>query len=232
MIFLFIMAIGLIGLILMALPGIQNHGHAAAGHLPAPHHGSIHLGHGGAHGASHALTGAHSGHAMPQTGQAGAPSQGSGSSAAAASGQQGASVGFEFARLIPSPRAIFSMLALFGAFGFALIPIVHSLVYAALIAILPAWAIEYFAVRPLWNLMFQFQGTPSSPMESLVLCDAKAVTPFRNGKGVVAVEKDGRLVQFSARLHSTHANVPVNVGDSLCVEEVDAANQRVLVTLK
>jgi hypothetical protein len=157
-------------------------------------------------------------------GQANAP--------AASSGQQSQGAGFEFSRLIPSPRAIFSILALFGAFGFALVPIVHNVFYASLIAALPAWAIEYFAIRPFWNFLFQFQGKPTTPIEALVLCDAKAVTPFRNGKGVVAVEHDGRLVQFSARLQAAHANVPVNVGDSLCVEEVDAANQRVLVSLK
>ena len=236
MIFLFIMAVGLLGLVLMALPGMQRHGPGAAGHIPSAHHGGVHLGQGTAtHGAGHALQGVrgapgtqiapHTGHAMPSA-------RGSANAPASSGGQQGQTTGFEFSRLIPSPRAIFSMVTLFGAFGFALLPIVHSMIVAALIAIVPAWAIEYFAVRPLWNLMFQFQGVPSTPMEALVLCDAKAVTPFRNGKGVVAVEHDGRLVQFSARLQTTHANVPVNVGDSLCVEEVDTANQRVLVSLK
>ena len=64
------------------------------------------------------------------------------------------------------------------------------------------------------------------------MCDATAVTPFRNGRGLVSVEHDGQIVQFSARLQSTHINVPVKVGDALYVEEVDAANQRMLVSLK
>ena len=140
--------------------------------------------------------------------------------------------GFEFARLIPNPRAIFSILTLFGAFGYAIQPLVHLWWLAALIAIVPAWGIEYFAVRPLWNALFQFQGKPTSPIEALVTCDAKAVTPFRNGKGLVAIEHDGQLVQFSARLQETHANIPVKVGDTLCVEEVDPANQRVMVSVK
>jgi hypothetical protein len=46
------------------------------------------------------------------------------------------------------------------------------------------------------------------------------------------LEHDGRLVQFSARLPEAQAGMPVRVGDTLRVEEVDAANQRVLVTLQ
>ncbi len=231
MTFLLIMVAGLIGLLLMALPGMQQHGHAGiAPHVAPTAHGGIHLGHtGGTHGAAHALPG---GHAAPHGAvathaHAGAAQGNGGANAAEAPG------GFELARLIPSPRAIFSMLTLFGAFGYALLPLVHnSWQLAALIALLPAWSIEYFAVRPLWNFMFQFQGKPTAPIEALVTCDATAVTPFRNGKGMVSVEHNGQIVQFSARLQETHANVPIRVGDTLCVEEVDPANQRVMVSVK
>ena len=225
MTFLIIMVAGLIGLILMALPGLQHHAGIGAGaHIAPPAHGGLHLGHAaGSHSAGHSLSGARGGH-VPANASGAAPS------ANAPGGQQAA--GMELARLIPSPRAVFSILTLFGAFGYALLPIVHLWPLAALMAIVPAWAIEYFAVRPLWNVMFKFEGTPTTPMEALVTCDAKAVTPFRNGKGLVAVEHDGRIVQFSARLQQTHQNVPVRVGDTLCVEEVDAANQRVLVSVK
>jgi membrane protein implicated in regulation of membrane protease activity len=139
---------------------------------------------------------------------------------------------FEWARVIPSPRGVFSIMAMFGAFGYALLPLVHFWPLAAVLAFVPAWAIEYFAVRPLWNALFQFQGKPAAPIEALVTCDATAVTPFRNGKGLVAVEHNGQIVQFSARLQEAHASVPVHVGDKLCVEEVDSANQRMLVSVK
>ncbi len=234
MTFLIIMVAGLIGLLLMALPGMQQHGHAGiAPHIAPPVHGGLQIGHSaGAHGASQALTGAHGAHALPQgTGAA----HGHAMPATQASGGAQAPEtpgGFELARMIPSPRAIFSMLMLFGAFGYALLPLVHLWQIAALIALIPAWGIEYFAIRPLWNAMFQFQGKPTAPIEALVTCDATAVTPFRNGKGLVSVEHNGQIVQFSARLQESHANVPVKVGDTLCVEEVDPANQRMLVSVK
>jgi hypothetical protein len=226
MTFLIIMVAGLIGLLLMALPGIQQHGHAGVAPHITPHaHTGLHLGHStGGHGAAHAL---------PGTAGAHAGTHGAGSTHGHAGAHGGeAPEGFELTRLIPSPRAIFSMLTLFGAFGYAFLPILHSWQLAALAALVPAWAIEYFAVRPLWNAMFQFQGKPTTPIEALVTCDATAVTPFRNGKGLVSVEHDGRVVQFSARLQESHAGVPVKVGDTLCVEEVDAANQRVMVSVR
>ena len=224
MTFLIIMIAGLIGLLLMALPGMQQHGHiGGAPHIAPPVHGGLHLGH---------AAGTHGAHALPHgTGAAHAQT---GAVTHASGGTQAAEtpVGFEMTRLIPSPRAIFSILTLFGAFGYALLPIVHVWQLAALVALVPAWGIEYFAVRPLWNFMFQFQGKPTSPIEALVTCDATAVTPFRNGKGLVSVEHNGQVVQFSARLQETHANIPVKVGDTLCVEEVDPANQRMLVSVK
>ena len=222
--FLIIMVSGLIGLLLMALPGFMQHGHSGTPHIAPPTHGGLHIGGAhGAHGAGHALPGAHTGGAV----HGHAPGQ-------APVGVTGAiePPGFELTRLIPSPRAVFSILALFGAFGYALLPLVHWWPVAAALAVVPACSIEYFAMRPLWNLMFKFQGLPDQPMEALVTCEATAVTPFRNGKGLVSVEHNGRVVQFSARLSKEQGNVPVNVGDTLCVEEVDSGAQRVLVSLK
>jgi hypothetical protein len=235
MIFLVIMVAGLIGLLLMALPGLQQHGHAGTTpHIAPPAHAGLRLGHApAAHGSGQALPGVRAGNAAAHTGAVVAPRSAGGVPANAAGPAQNVeAAGFEIARLIPSPRAIFSMLTLFGAFGYALFTVLHVWQLAALIALVPAWGIEYFAVRPLWNLMFQFQGKPTTPIEALVMCEAKAVTPFRNGKGLVSVEHDGRVVQFSARLQESHANVPVRVGDTLCVEEVDPANQRMVVSVR
>ena len=82
----------------------------------------------------------------------------------------------------------------FGAFGYALVAgLQFSPLPAGLLALLPACGIEYFAVRPLWNLMFQFQGRPCSSLATLRFCEARAVTPFRNGRGLVEAELDGRI---------------------------------------
>jgi hypothetical protein len=135
-------------------------------------------------------------------------------------------------RFLPSPRIIFSLLALYGAFGNALL---HAggmrPLMAALVAVLPTLAVERFAVAPLWNLAFRFQAKPSSPLEVLVLGEARAVTPFRNGRGVVAVVRDGRLVQFSARIAEREAGeTRIRVGDRLLVEDVDAKRETLTVS--
>jgi hypothetical protein len=121
---------------------------------------------------------------------------------------------------------------MFGAFGYAFVAGLQlSPLPAGILALVPACGIEYFAVRPLWNLMFQFQGQPCSSLGTLLFCEAKAVTPFRNGRGLVSVEHDGRIVQLSARLTQSQANTPVRVGDILLVEEVNVAAQRVVVSV-
>src|SRR5260221_13180403 len=123
--FLILMAVGLVGLIMMAIPGLNRHGHVGTTHgIHSAGHGGIHLGHG--HGAGHIA----GGHTAGQIGHAGAGHAGAGHAAhapAAAHGtntaqpaQAEAGSAFNVGRLIPSPRAVFSFLPLFGAFGFAL----------------------------------------------------------------------------------------------------------------
>src|SRR5205823_5554059 len=98
--------------------------------------------------------------------------------------------------------------------------------------IVPALLLERFVVSPLWNFLFRFQGTPSSELTTLVLQEAEAVTSFHNGKGMVSVERDGRVVQFRAELAGEQANVPVRVGDKLCIEAVDSEKERVTVSIR
>lgn len=209
-IFLALMVAGLTGLVVMALPGLlHSHvgghdvGHIGHGHEIGAHHAGGHVAHGdAAHGHAH-----HDG------------------------ATDGASKTW-LGGLIPSPRTIFSLLALYGAFGYALseggyLPPKP----AALAALVPAWLIERFLVTPLWNLMFRFQGRPDAPLETLVMTEAEAVTPFTNGRGIVSVIRDGRAVQFSARLPEAQAAMKVRVGDKLRIEDVDAANERLTVTL-
>lgn len=207
-IFLALMVAGLTGMVVMALPGMSRfhtgHGLHLGGHS-VPHLGA-HAGHaGGAHAAGHGAHHAESGGGLGKSWLGG---------------------------LIPSPRTIFSLLALYGAFGYTFVEAGHLAPnLAGLAALAPAWLIERFMVTPLWNFLFQFQAEPDKPLEALMLCEAKAVTPFANGRGIVSVVRDGRTVQFSARLIEDQSSMHVRVGDRLCIEDVDAQNERVTVRL-
>ncbi len=136
-----------------------------------------------------------------------------------------------FLRFLPAPRLLFSVLALYGAFGNVLALTLLPLWLVALLALLPALLVERFVLAPLWKLAFQFQGRPSSPFPALLMEDARAVTSFRNGKGLVRVIRDGRSVQLSARLVEGQSKLPVQVGDKLRIEEIDPENERVTVSL-
>jgi hypothetical protein len=202
--FLTLMVVGLVGLVVMALPALTgvSHGHGAAGH--------------GAHGAL-GLRGL-------------GALRGKGTDTGLAVGAQ--SVAWAGARFVPSPRLIFSLLTLYGAFGNALVHAAHlGGAMAAILAVVPTVLVERFAVAPLWNLAFRFQGQASSSLDALLLDEARAVTPFRNGRGVVSIVRDGRLVQFSARLVDRDGAARVGVGDRLVVEEVDPARERLTVSL-
>jgi hypothetical protein len=201
--FLTLMVIGLAGLAVMALPALTG---AAHGHGASSHGGHAHFG-------ARAL-----GLAKGRSGPSGAADE--------------ALFALTSLRFLLSPRVVFSVLALYGAFGNALVRALHlQHTLAALVAIVPTVLVERFAVAPLWNLAFRFQGRPSSPLGALVLEEAKAVTPFRNGRGVVAVVRDGRLVQFSARLAERDASARVGVGDRVLVEDVDVARERLTVSV-
>ncbi len=214
--FLVLMIIGIVGLLLMAIPGLNRHGH------------SVHVsGHAASHGVGHssashiAAAGARIGTAAKLTG------------ARAASGARGASSSLTgLLKWIPSPRVIFSLLTTYGAFGLALVDGAHlHKTLAAMLAIIPAALIEKYAVGPYWNMLMTFEGIPSSPLEELTFSEAEAVTPFRNGKGMVSVNRDGRSVQFRATLPDDQCSVPVRVGDKLRIEQVDAEHERVTVSL-
>jgi hypothetical protein len=215
-VFLALMVAGLTGLIVMALPAFGHHAHFGSPHgLGTAGHSGLHLGPGT--GATHA-GGAAGGQSI--TAQGTAP------------GTQGGASSASMLRFLPSPRMIFSLLALYGAFGNVLYGALHLPMFAAaLLALVPAVLLEKFAVTPLWNTMISAQGKPCSPLEALTLCEAEAVTAFRNGKGIVAMERDGRMVQFSAQLMPEQAHLPVHVGDRLRVEEVDTRRERMTVAV-
>lgn len=222
------MVVGLVGLLMMAIPAFKHHGH-------------VHAAHGGHGAAGHAVVGhaARAG-AVPRL----AGGRGGAGRSAIVPGNAGARVGAGaetipadaapagLLRFVPSPRAICSVLALYGAFGNALIHAGHlALVPAAIAAAVPALLVEHFLVRPVWNLLFRFEGQPSSPLDALLMSEAQAVVPFRNGRGLVSVVRDGRAVQLAATLREDHSALPVKVGDRLRIEDVDAARERVTVSV-
>ena len=136
------------------------------------------------------------------------------------------------ARWLPSPRGIFTALALYGAFANALLEAFHfSTLFAALGAVIPTLLVERFAVRPLWNLVFKFQAQPSASLEHLILSEAMAVVPFRNGRGIVSTNREGRIVQLRACLCDDQASEQVKVGDRLRIEDIDAQHERVTVSV-
>jgi hypothetical protein len=191
------MVVGLVGLVMMAIPALGGHRHL--GHVQTPGH--IHAS-GHAHGTGLAHHGTHA-HAAR-----------------------------DGLRFLPSPRALFSISALYGAFGNALVRAAHlTTTRAALIAIVPALLTEWLLIRPIWNLLFRFQGQASAPLEALIMSEAEAVVPFRNGKGIVATVRDGRRVQLQARLSETQAALPVKFGQRLRIEDVDARRECVTVSV-
>ena len=202
--FLALLVIGFVGMLLMAIPGLNQHGHAGIGshlppqtpHLPGTAHSALPP---GTHPASNA------------------PTLGDNAS---------------LTRFIPSPRVVFGLLALYGAFGNAFEKAGHlSFGISALLAAVPALLLERYALGPFWNKLMAFQGAPCAPLETLVMSEAKAVTPFRNGRGMVSLEYEGRLVQMRADLLPAQAAMPVRVGDTLRIEEVDGGNERVTVSI-
>ncbi len=223
-VFLIIMFLGMFGLIMMAIPGLGRHGHSISGH--AGGHGAMHVGHGSTHAALHGAT-----HNMG--GKAAALNQSSNAPDSTISGDSSSPTGLGgLLKWIPSPRSIFSFMTLIGAFGLLFEQSVHlSGPISAMLAIIPALLIERFALTPLWKSLMKFEGIPNSPLETLTLQEAEAVTPFRNGRGIVSVDRDGRCVQFRAELTSEQCASPVRVGDKLIIEEVDAENERVKVTI-
>ena len=221
------MVVGLAGLVMMALPAFGHHAAAHGGHGAHGHGGA--LGRGGGRLLGGARSVATRGAAHVAGGARGTASSNSpGEAIVVPSDVRPTSL----LRFIPSPRAVCSVLALYGAFGNALLRAGHtSFTVAALGAAIPALLVEWGVVRPVWNLVFRFEGKECSPLEELILSDAEAVVPFRNGRGLVSTVRDGRSVQLAARLVEADASSPVKVGDRLRVEDVDARRERVTVSI-
>lgn len=146
--FLIVMTIGLAGLFLMALPGLQRQVHVGTTPRGAPAaHGGLRLGH-GMRGHAGGAANAHVGHCAASPGPRGSNPAAHTTSAAVVAkvgAQTSQNVdGFQAFRFVPSPRAIFSVMTMFGAFGYALVAGLQlAPVPAGLFALIPACGIEY-----------------------------------------------------------------------------------------
>ncbi len=254
--FLVTLGVGLAGLLLMAVPGVRRQGragrarsgHARSGHVRG---GRVHAGHvrtgrapagrrsparaGGPRAGRAALgPGGRRGsaHAARAVGRGGAGPKGGAVPGATPPVHAGEGIAYGLLHYAPEPRIVFTLIALFGAFGNVINRTIHaplwiSCTFAAAAAALTEWLV----VGPVWRLALRFTGEPSSPLEALVLDRARALTSFRNGKGIVQVVRDGRALQMTAELIESDRDARVEVGDALTIEDVDATRERVFVSL-
>ena len=218
-VFLILLGTGLLGMLVMALPGLF-HANGGVGHATGSH--VSHIGDGG-HEVAHILGGAKAGNSHNTA-------HGTGKLGAKLTGKE---TGQQWSRLIPNPRVIFSLLTSVGAFGYGFEQLGKlSVPLALLAALVPALALEKFAITPLWNWMLTFAGNPASSLETVTLAQAEAITDFRNGRGMVSVEHDGRMIQLRAELKEDQRNLQIKVGETLRIESVNEAQERCTVSLR
>ncbi len=239
-VFVVSLCVGLGGLLLMAVPGVRRHGRAGHARAARGRSGAARGRGGAARGRGGAARGGraplHGGHVVRHAGRGARAAQAQPGQAHAHQvprPQRGEPVSAVDGLLhyVPEPRVVLTVIALFGAFGNVLAhvtaaPFVVQLVGAALSAALVEWLI----VGRIWKLALRFTGEPSSPLETLIMQRVQAVTAFRNGKGIVQVERDGRALQMAAELVTEDRDERVGVGDRLTVEDVDAEHERVVVS--
>ena len=212
------LALGFIGLLLMAvmgaLGGHDSHGvsHGGHGHHGADAHG-FHL-HGGhhhgheihAHATHHHGDAAHSSH----------------HSSAAHGHHHAPSPGTRVLALL-SPRVLFAVALGFGATGLLVAPYLGEPLRAAS-ALLGGIGLEKLIISPLWNGLMRFGSNPARTLESAVLEEAIAVTAFDEaGCGLVSIDLDGHEMRVLARLQGDSSGPRIRAGDKLLVESVDAA---------
>jgi len=212
------LALGLSGLVAMALLGLGHHG----GH--APHgHGQAGGSHGGGGHAGQGGTG-HAGHGHAGHGHAGGHGHAHGSGHAEATG----------ARLLGllSPRVFFSFFVGVGATGLLLRPLLFEPLLAVT-AVLGGFAFERYLVGPIWKLLFRFESRQAATLESAIMEEASAETDFdAGGQGLIRLELDGQVVQLlgTLRPEDRAAERRVRRGDRVRIEEVDPVSNRCTVS--
>lgn len=205
----FSLALGLTGLVVMAVLGFGHHGgdhaHHGGGDSHAGHVGHGHAGHGpaGHHGSD--ASGHHAEHS-------------------------GGGVSHLLALL--SPRVLFSFFVGAGATGLLTDPILAE-PFTALVAVAGGVFFERFLVGPIWKFLFRFESRPARMLESAVMEDAEAMMDFdTQGQGLVRIELDGQVVQLLGTLAPEERSSARRIrrGDLLRVEDVDAARNRCTVS--
>jgi hypothetical protein len=205
------LALGLTGLVVMAVLGFGHHG-GGAGH---GHGGGAHAGHAGGHGHGGQAHGGHHG-----------SGHGAGHGHA---GHEGSGV-----RLLGllSPRVLFSFLVGAGGAGLLLRPLlVEPLVAAG--ALVGGYVFERFLVGPIWKFLFRFESRQAATLESAIMEEASAETDFdARGQGLIRLELDGQVVQLLGTLRPEDRELTRRIrrGDRLRIEEVDPARNRCTVS--
>lgn len=203
----FSLALGVTGLVVMAVLGFSHHGGDQAHHAGDAH------GHGHGTDAGHGHAGHHGGHD---------PHHGAEPSGNALS---------HFLALL-SPRLLFSVLVGAGATGILAQRVLAEPV-TALVAIAGGVLFEKLLAGPIWNLLFRFESRPAATLESAVMEEAQAAMDFdADGQGLVRIELDGQVVQLLGTLipEERQGARRIRRGDLLRVEDVDAARHRCTVS--
>jgi hypothetical protein len=215
--YMFSLALGTTGLVVMALGGLGHHmGHAS----PAPHtsgHAGPPVGHGHHDAAlpSHSVPTGTVGHGHSHPSHDGAH----------------ASLGGKLWTLL-SPRVVCSFLVGVGASGLLL---GHWLFepFVAAGALTGGVLFERYVVTPIWNGLFRFASAPARTLEQAVFEVAQAVMDFdAQGQGLITLELDGQLIQVLGILRADERTIGIRVrcGDRVRIEEVDAVRNRCLVS--
>src|SRR3954469_3002347 len=197
------LATGAVGLGIMGIGGLSHGSHAGHGNAAHGHAGHAHAGH--AHGSSASTRDNLVGTHIP-------------------------AAGWRWTSLL-SPRVLFSLMVGFGAGGLVATPLGKPWQLGA--AILGAAIFETAIVGPLWRFLFRFESRAAATLESSIEDEARAVTGFdANGRGLVAVEVDGQVVQLLATLAPDERarGTRIRSGDLVRIAEVDAARGRCTVT--
>jgi hypothetical protein len=206
----FSLALGGVGLGVMALSGFAQAAHVGHGHG----------GHGHGHGHGHADSHAGDGHTthVPAAGARHAGVR--------------ASSGTSRILSLLQPRVAFSVLVGFGAAGLVLRSLLPEPALLG-VSLGAGFAFEWGLVAPLWRFLFRFASEPAETLENIVSDEARAVTSFdADGNGLVAVELNGQVVQLLATLNTAEraAAKKVRAGDRLRIEAVDDTRNRCTVT--
>lgn len=130
-----------------------------------------------------------------------------------------------------SPRTFFAVALGVGTAGLALKPFLGGPLLA-IAAIAGGLAVERFLVQPIWNFTFRFASNPAMTLESAIEGEATVVSAFdAAGHGLVAIDVDGQVVQLlgTLRVQDRAAGPRLRAGDTVRIEEIDAARNRCVV---